>query len=244
MAMIEPPVGSFPSNVFVASPSLAGVIGLGALGNPTEARLISLTTNVSGFEAELQVANGANGTTQVYFKSTGETVGIVEIPFPASGFAGGVAPSFGMGIENDPLTGGSRLLEWAGGSATVANRSGASRNITNNWVCVSGRYGIAAGPAGYFSYQAATAYNHLGAAEDTLKFVPQNSLGARYAVWFPGKNASQTAANAGLINWTVTASNHTLSFPGPTGSVSQIVAGLRPALPPNPPFSASTSARH
>src|SRR5262249_54148279 len=82
MAMIEAPMANFPSNVFVASPILPGVIGMGALGNPTGARLVSLTTNATGFTAELQVTNGANGTTKVYFKSTGETVGVVEIPFP------------------------------------------------------------------------------------------------------------------------------------------------------------------
>src|SRR5262249_53098454 len=213
-----------------------GLIGVGALGNPTGARLVSLTTNANGFQAELQITNGANGTTEVYFKSTGETVGIVEIPYPVAGFAGGAAASFSTGIENDPLTGGSRLLEWNGASTTVTNRTGAARNITNNWVCVSGRYGIAAGPAGYFNYQTAFSYNRLGAAEDTLKFFPQNSLGARYSVWFPGKSASQTASNASLIKWSVTSSNSILTFPGPTGSVSQIFADLPPPSPPYPPY--------
>src|ERR1043165_1985059 len=111
MAMIEAPMTSFPSNVFVASPILPGLIGIGALGNPTGARLVSLTTNVNGFQAELQVTNGANGTTEVYFNSTGDSVGIVEVPFPTAGFAASSAASFNVGIENDPLTGGSRLLE-------------------------------------------------------------------------------------------------------------------------------------
>jgi hypothetical protein len=236
MAMIEAPVASFPSNVFVASPLLPGVIGIGALGNPTGARLVSLATNANGFQAELQVTNGANGTTEVYFNSTGETVGIVEVPFPVAGFAGGTAGSFSVGIENDALTGGSRLLEWTGGSATISNRSGVVRNITNGWACVSGRYGIAAGPAGYFKYQAASSYNRLGAAEDTLKFFPQNWLGPRYAVWFPGKTASQTASNASLIKWSITPSNSILTFPGPTGSVAQIIAALAPPLPPYPDY--------
>jgi hypothetical protein len=145
--------------------------------------------------------------------------------------------SFNTGIENDPLTGGSRLIEWTAASAAITNRTGASRNITNAWVCVSGRYGLAAGPAGYFNYQAASSYNRLGAAEDTLKFITQNQLGARYAVYFPGKTATQTASNASLINWTVTASNSVLTFPGTTGSVAQIVAALPPLPPPYPPYS-------
>jgi hypothetical protein len=241
MAMIEAPLASFPSNVFVASPALPGVIGTGALGNPTGARLVSLTTNPNGFQAELQVTNGANGTTEVYFNSTGETVGIVEIPYPAAGVGGNSAGTFVVGVENDPLTGGSRLLEWTGGSTTVTNRTGAVRNITNKWVCVSGRYGFAAGPAGYFKYQTASSYNRLGAAQDTLQFQPQNPLGARYAVWFPGKSAAQTSSNASLINWTVTASNSILTFPGRTGSVSQIIAALPPASPPYPQYELSVA---
>lgn len=242
MAMIDAPLASFPSNVFVASPLLPGVIGIGALGNPTGARLVSLTTNANGFQAELQVINGANGTTEVYFNSTGETVGIVEVPSPVAGFAGSAAGSFSVGIENDPLAGGSRLLEWTGGSATITNRTGAARNITNNWICVAGRYGIAAGPVGYFNYRAASSYNRLGAAEDTLKYFPQNWLGPRYAVWFPGKMASQTASNVNLIKWSVTASNSILTFPGPTGSVAQIIAAAPPPLPPYPEYALALSS--
>jgi hypothetical protein len=102
---------------------------------------------------------------------------------------------------------------------------------------VAGRYGIAAGPAGYFNYRAASSYNRLGAAEDTLRFFPQSWLGPRYAVWFPGKSASQTASNASLIKWSVTASNSVLSFPGPTGSVAQIIAAAPPPSAPYPPYS-------
>ena len=136
-------------------------MGLGILGTPTDARLVSLTTNSGGFEAELELTNGANGTTEVYVNSTGETVAIVEVPWPAAGITGS-AGSFSIGIENDPLTGGSRLVEWTGASAIITNRSGATRNITNDKVCVAGRYGVAAGPAGYFKYQAVTPYNRTG----------------------------------------------------------------------------------
>jgi hypothetical protein len=103
-------------------------------------------------------------------------------------------------------------------------------------VSVSGRYGLAAGPAGHFKYQTASSYNRLGAAQDTLQFQPQSPLGARYAVWFPGKSAAQTSNNASLINWSVTASNSILTFPGRTGSVAQIIAALPPALPPYPQY--------
>jgi hypothetical protein len=148
----------------------------------------------------------------------------------------GAADSFTVGIENDPLTGGSRLLEWAGGSVTITNSSGASRNITNNWVCVSGNYGIAAGPAGYFRYQAASGYNRSGAAEDTLRFSPQAPLSPRYAVWFPGEDAIQTAALAAQVNWSIQGDTVVLSFPGLGGVTSQIEASVSEGQPAYPPY--------
>ena len=236
MAMVEAPSpATFPTNVFVASPLEPGVIGFGAQGAPTAARLVSLATNSNGFQAELQLTNGALGVTEVYVNCTGETFGIVEIPWPTTTSSSGTAGSFNTGIENDPLCGGSRLLEWAGGFTILNNRSGAARNITNNWLCVSGRYGLAAGPAGYFNYQTASSYNRLGAAQDTLSFVTQNQLGPRYAVYFPGKNASQTASKASLIQWSVTSSNYVLSFPGAGGGTAQIVAVPAPT-PLYPPY--------
>jgi hypothetical protein len=98
-----------------------------------------------------------------------------------------------------------------------------------------GRYGLVAGPAGYFNYQAASSYNRAGAAQDTLQFRSQDQLGPRYAIWFPGQNAAQTASNATLINWTISATNCLLTFPGPTGTVSQISTLLPPPPPPYPP---------
>jgi hypothetical protein len=237
MAVIEAPAPvGVSTNVFVATPLLPGVLGLGALGNPTGARLVSLSSNANGFDAELQLTNGANGTTQVYVKHTGESVAIVEVPWPLTSVSATPVGNFSMGIENDPLSGGTRLLEWTGGSATITNRSGASRTISNNWVCVSGRYGVAAGPAGYFSYQAASGYNRLGAAQDTLQFLSSSNLAPRYAIWFPGKNAAQTSSNVSLVNWSVSGTNATLTFPGLGGSPAQIAAILPPALPAYTPY--------
>ena len=132
MAVIEPPAVSVPTNAFLTTPRLPGIIGLGALGNPTAAQLISLVTNTHGFEAELQLQNGANGMTEVYVNCTGETVAVVEVPAAAPGVVGTAAGSFSVGIENDPLVGGSRLVEWVGGSVIITNRSGLSRAITND----------------------------------------------------------------------------------------------------------------
>jgi hypothetical protein len=241
MALIEPPVsaGGMPTNVYLTTPRLPGIIGLGALGTPTAARLVSLTLppgGTNGFQAELQLTNGGNGTTEVYVNCTSDSVAIVEVPSPSSGVSGGSAGSFCIGIENDPLVGGSRLLEWLGGSAILTNRSGVIRNVTNNWACVAGRYGLAAGPAGYFNYQTASSYNRAGAAQDTLQFFPQATLGPRYAVWFPGKNAVQTMSNASQVSWSVSATNAILSFPGPGGSPAQIAAALAPAPTGFPPY--------
>ena len=128
MAVIEPLAARFPSNTIVTTPRLPGIIGLGAMGSPTGARLVNLTTNGNGFLAELQLTNGANGTTEIYFNDTGDSVGIIEVPNPVSGFANSAAASFSTGIENDPLCGGSRLLEWSNNNTTITNRTGASNN--------------------------------------------------------------------------------------------------------------------
>ena len=139
----------------------------------------------------------------------------------------GAHVSIAGGVQNAPLNGGSRLLEWNHGSTVITNRSGVSRNVTNDWICVARRYGVACGPSGFFKYQAATGYSH-GTAEDTLQFIPTNSLLPRYAVWFPGQNAAQTASNASRVNWVVSATNFALTFPGPTGSLRRIIVSQRP----------------
>ena len=202
MAVIEPVCAGFPSNTIVTTPRLPGIIGIGAMVSPTGARLVSLTPNSNGFIAELQLTNGANGTTEVYFNNTGDSVGIIEVPNPIVGFVNNLAASFSTGIENDPLCGGTRLLEWSNGSTTITNRffRRLLKSATNNWICVSGNYGIAAGPAGYFNYAAtssytrtSTSYSECGEAEDALAFFPTNSLTPRYAVYFPGRSALQTS---------------------------------------------------
>ena len=246
MAMIEPAALSTPTNAFMASPKLPGILGLGALGNPTAAQLIGFATNASGFEAEIELTHGSLGTTAIYVKGTGETLALVEVPAPGAGAIATAAASFSCGIENHPLTGGTRLLEWAGGSATLTNRSGVARNVTNDWVCVGGRYGLAAGPGGYFKYQTASSYNRLGAAEDTLQFLSPNPFAPRYAVWLPTKNAAQTAAAAAQISWDVSGTNGTLTFPGPGGAPSQLTAFvpslIAPTYPPYPLAIAAVSA--
>jgi hypothetical protein len=222
-AMLEAPTTCFPNDVYTVTPRVPGVIGLGALGNPTAARLVNLTTNGNTFTAELQLTNGNNGTTEVYVDCTGQTVAIVEVPQPAAGAVNRPAGSFIVGIQNAPLNGGSRLLEWKNGSATITNLSGAIRSVTNDWICVAGHYGMVCGPEGHFQYQAAKAYSH-GAAQDTLQYIPADSLMPRYAVWFPGQDAAQTRSGAGQVNWTVSATRCVLSFPGPAGSVHRIMA--------------------
>ena len=246
MATIEPLCAGFPSNTIVTSPRLPGIIGLGAMGTPTGARLVSLVTNANGFIAELQLTNGANGTTEIYFNHTGDSVGIVEVPNPVNGFANSAAASFSTGIENDPLCGNSRLLEWSTGNTNLTSRSGKVANLTNNWICVSGNYGLASGPAGYFNYTAVTTYNRLGASEDTLAFFPTNSLTPRYAVYFPGRSALQTSNLAAQIVWNISGTHATLSFPaaGGTAQVSAVVplVSTNPSYPPYPLGVASVTA--
>jgi hypothetical protein len=213
MAVIEAPTTSFPKDVYTVTPRVPGVLGLGALGTPTKGRLVSLVTNGNAFTAQLQLTHGTNGTTEVYVDCTGETVAIVEVPRPAEGVVNSAAGSFTVGIQNAPLNGGSRLLEWHNGSVVITNRSGVTRSVTNDWISVAGHYGMVCGPSGYLKYQAARSYNR-GTAEDTLQFMPTNSLTPRYAVWFPGQDAAQTRSNASRVSWRVSATNCVLTFPG------------------------------
>jgi len=230
MAMVEPSALSVPTNAFISSPRLPGILGLGALGNPTSALLVSLSTNANGFDCELKLTS-SRGNTEEYIKGTGESLAIIEVPSLASGQTASSGGSFICGIENDPLTGGSRLLEWSGGSATITNRTGVARNVTNNWMCIAGRYGLAAGPSGYFRYAATNvyartspSYSEAGEAEDALMYVESNQLTPRYAVWFPAKNALQTSNAAVAITWATNTSTATLTFPGAGGAATTLTA--------------------
>jgi len=232
MAVVEPAALAVPTNAFISSPRLPGILGLGALGNPTSAALVSLTTNANGFDAEIKISSSL-GTTEEYIKCTGESFAVIEVPRLNSGSSASSGGSFICGIENDPLTGNARLLEWANGSTSMAAFSGATRNVTNNWICVSGRYGLAAGPAGYFRYVANTdytrtspSYSETGEAEDALSFVENSQLAPRYAVWFPAKTALQTSNSAAAITWVTNnlTSTVTLTFPGVGGAATSLSA--------------------
>jgi autotransporter-associated beta strand protein len=232
MAIIDPVSQSVPTNAFLASPRLPGVLGLGALGNPTAASLISFSTNAAGFDCELRLTSSL-GSTEEYIKSTGESFAIIEVPRLNSGSTASGGDSFICGIENDPLTGGSRLLEWSSNSVSITAMSGTSRTATNNWICVSGRYGIAAGPSGYFRYAATNGYRRVsytvseaGEAEDALSYAPAAPLAPRYAVWFPAKSALQTSNLAAQISWATNAAAATLTFPGTNGAATTLTASL------------------
>jgi len=230
MAMVEATAQSVPTNAFIASPRIPGILGLGALGNPISASLVSFATNASGFDAELKITSSL-GTTDAYLKSVGESVALIEVPTLNSGSTAASGGSFICGIENDPLTGSSRLLEWSNNAVTMTALSGSSRNITNNWLCISGRYGIAAGPTGYFRYAATNSYRRVstsvseaGEAEDTLSYVEANQLAPRYAVWFPTKNALQTSNLAAQVSWSTNSTTATLTFPGTNAALTTLTA--------------------
>jgi hypothetical protein len=74
------------------------------------------------------------------------------------------------------------------------------------------------------NYTATPIYNRLGAAEDTLAFMPTNWLTPRYAVYFPGKSALQTSNLAAQVSWNISGTNATLTFPGAGGSPAQVSA--------------------
>lgn len=243
LANVDPVALSVPTNAFISSPRLPGVIGLGALGNPTGATIVSYASNSVGFSAEMKLTSSL-GTTEEYIKSTGDSIAIIEVPTLNTGSVATSGGSFVCGIENDPLTGGSRLLEWTNGSTTINALSGVTRNVTNNWLCVSGRYGVLAGPAGYFNYVANTTYTRTdtagysesGEAEDALSFVESSQLAPRYAIFFPGKSALQTSNLAAQVSWIISGTNATLNFPSASGAaqVSALVSlvATNPTYPP------------
>lgn len=238
MAMVEPEAQFVPTNAFIASPRIPGIIGLGALGNPIGASVVSFTPTTDGFNAEMQVTN-LLGTTEEYIESTGESIAIIEVPRLNGGAAPTSGGSFICGIENDPLTGGSRLLEWTNNSTSITAMSGAITNIANDWICISERYGLAAGPTGYFRYAATNTYERVsttvdesGEAEDTLMFIESNQLAPRYAVWFPTKDALQTSNAAAAITWSTNSTNATLTFPG-AGGTPTILTAFIGAYPTN-----------
>ncbi|MGA4579829.1 hypothetical protein [Limisphaera sp. VF-2] len=236
MAVVEPAARDVPTNAFVATPRLPGLIGLGALGPPTAARLLSLSQPEHGFDAELALTNGSMGWTHVRVRCDGESFAVLEVPHPTSGAGAPPAPSFICGIENDPLTGGVRLLNWASGTGLVTNRSGLLVRATNAWISVSDWYGLIAGPEGWFEYQAASNYNILGAAEDQLRFFPADPLGARYAIWFPARTTAELQVLAAQVEWSLSNGTARLAWPAPDGSRHHLELAV-PQAPRYPPYS-------
>jgi len=231
MAVIEPAARDVPTNAFVATPRLPGILGLGTLGPPTAAQLLALRSLERGFDLELALTNGVNGWTHVRTRCDGESFAVIEIPYPSGTVLAQPARSFVCGIENDPLTGGRRRLDWGSGSAQITNRSGVLLRCTNAWISVADWYGLVAGPRGWFEYQAATNYNILGAAEDLLAFVPSEPLQPRYAVWFPARPAAALPALAEAIEWAQTNGLAVLRWPASDGGLQQMELPLPP-----PPF--------
>lgn len=222
MGLIVPPLASFPEDVFTTTPRFPGLIGLGAFGAPQSAELIRLQTNNAGFEAQLLLRHRNKGTTSVYVKSVDGVIGMVEVPHPPDGLKEIKAASFSVGIENHPLTGGARTIEWPGGKESARERSGAKFDLGNGWVCVAGRLGVVAGPSGKLRYITASSYNRRGAAEDTLEFIPDSAFAPRYSVWFPGKNAQEMKLLAPQVNWRESKRDLTLTFSDGKGKLQEL----------------------
>lgn len=235
MAVVEPAAREVPTNAFVATPRLPGLIGLGALGPPTAARLLTLNQREHGFDAELALTNGTSGWTHVRVLCDGHGFAVLEVPHATGAVAEAPALSFTCGIENDPLTGGVRPLTWSSGTAFVTNRSGTVVRATNAWICVSDWYGLIAGPEGWFEYRAASNDNILGAAEDQLGFVPARPLGPRYAIWFPARTAAELQTLAMQVEWSQTNGVASLTWPAADGTRHQLELSV-PQAARYPPY--------
>jgi len=235
MAVVEPAARSVPEDAFVSTPRRPGILGLGTWGPPTGATLLGLEMSSNHFDALLALTNGAAGWTLARVFCDGESFALVEVPHPLGGGGPADPGSFVCGIENDPLTGGARALAWPGGIVWITNRSGLTVTVTNPWVCVADRFGVAAGPAGWFEYRAATDYNIPGAAEDTLRFIPVLPAGPRYAVWIVGRAPAELEAWAAQIGWETRSNTARLSWRGRNDQVRTLEVAL-PRMPAFPPY--------
>ncbi|MCS7091376.1 MAG: hypothetical protein RMN51_02205 [Verrucomicrobiota bacterium] len=224
MAVVEAKARRIPDQAFLTTPRLPGLIGLGGLGPPTEARLLSLTNFPEGLEATFAFTNGNTGWTYAQMRWDGESFALIEVPYPWTTPTAVDTASFVTGIQNDPLTGGVLGLRWGETLRWITNRSGVTVHVTNNWVCVGDWMGMVAGPAGRFEYLAADRYNILGAAEDRLQFVPAFPTGPRYAIWLPACPASEMVSLAPQIEWTHADGGVRLRWPNRKGELQTLSA--------------------
>jgi hypothetical protein len=222
MGLIVPPLGSFPEDVFITTPRFPGLIGLGALGTPQKADLVSLQTNRSGFDARLELSYKSGGSLSLFVKNVEGAIAIIEVPQAPRNAKETKAGSFSIGIENHTLTGGSREIVWSGGKEKVRERSGTKLNLGSEWACVADRLGVTAGPSGHLRYTAASSYNRRGAAEDTLEFIPDSATAPRYSVWFPGKTAREAQSLSKKVHWKAGGPEFTLQFPDGHGKLEEL----------------------
>jgi hypothetical protein len=230
MAMVAPESTSRPGAPYVVTPRYPGLIGGGPLGRPTETALTKVDVNEDRFDAELSLEHGDRGSTLVKFVSFGDAVVAMEAPRASGELAAGPIAAFPIGIENHPLTGGSRRLAWHGGEGQAVALSGAAIDIGGTWVCVDDRYGVVAGPGGRLRYRTADGYNRRGAAEDDLHYEPDDPLALRYVVVLPGADRRATQEAAESVRLEVAAGQAVLSLTAPHSGQRRVRVALSGAL--------------
>jgi len=225
MGLVEPACRD-DEHPYVATPRYPGLIGRGSFGDPTGAELRRLETSAQGFDADLVVHFGPLEDRHVRFVSFGDAVAIIEVPTPLLEVAGAKPSAFPVGIENDPLTGGTREVEWSQGRRSVKAMSGEAVDLGGSWACISGRLGYIAGPGGRITYAAPGGYNRSGAAEDCLEFVPQSSAAPRYALLLPSADGAKVREVAGTVAWQVSRGVARLAFVSPGGEPRSIAIAI------------------
>jgi hypothetical protein len=207
MALVNPVQGTTAAQQFLVSPNTASFIG-------TDGKTIlkDFKTTPTGFRAELEL-NGIKNRrrSSVVIESTPEAVVFIEIPSDTLNHS--QDEWMLTAIENHPLTGGKRTVIWKSDSAVIKNRSGAViPSISTGWINIDNTIGLVALTKGGFIYRAASDYNRVGAAEDSITFRPEKKDKPRAVIVLPGKNATVTEAVQKSAKWTETDKEGKLSF--------------------------------
>lgn len=227
MGVVHPTAAAYPDAPYVTTPLVPGLLTVNGV-LPRQADLQDVATSADGVAATLDLSDRFLSVCRVRVVATGDSLALLELP-------GGDVPSqppavFPVGIENHPLTGPGRQVEWPGGTREVAQRSGTRFEVTEPVVCVAARLGMVAGPAGRFVYTAPKSYNRDGAAQDTLAYQPKTSTAPRYTILLPGADLATAERVQQSVVYQATGDTVTLRYRTPGGKeVSLELANSLPA---------------
>lgn len=209
MAMVVPPATA--TAPYLVTPRIPSLLP----ARVTKSTVEQVEVGDDGFTMQLLMEHGPMAATRTRIVSRGGAVAFVEQPLDSLGLAT-TTDAFPVGIENHPMTGGSRAVRWAEGEATFAERSGQAAE-TGAWASVDERLAVLGGPDGVWQYRAADRYNRDGAAEDTLSWRPTDPRAPRYAIVLTA-GAAAARKVASTVVWQADAKEARLTFSAPDGT--------------------------